>query len=65
LVDFSGETFRIPKEKEEKQYGEYRTRRLVLKAWNLCSIRAKWVNAPNQLIKFSPFDKIILELKTK
>jgi hypothetical protein len=31
--DFPGETFRVFKEKEEKQYGEYRTRRLVLEAW--------------------------------
>ena len=32
-----GETFRVLKEKEEKQYGEYRTRRLVLDAWDrLC-----------------------------
>jgi hypothetical protein len=31
--DFPGETFRVLKEKEEKQYGEYRTRRLVLEAW--------------------------------
>jgi hypothetical protein len=30
--DFPGETFRVLKEKEEKQYGEYRTRRLVLEA---------------------------------
>jgi hypothetical protein len=29
-----GETLRVLKEKEEKQYGEYRTRRLVLKAWD-------------------------------
>jgi hypothetical protein len=28
--DFPGEAFRVLKEKEEKQYGEYRTRRLVL-----------------------------------
>jgi hypothetical protein len=28
--DFPGETFRVLKEKEEKQFGEYRTRRLVL-----------------------------------
>jgi len=28
--DFPGETFRVFKEKEEKQYGEYRTRRLKL-----------------------------------
>jgi len=29
-----GETFRVLKEKEEKQYGEYRTSRLVLEAWD-------------------------------
>ena len=28
--DFPGETFRVLKEKEERLYGEYRTRRLVL-----------------------------------
>ena len=28
--NFSGETFRVLKEKELRQYGEYRTRRLVL-----------------------------------
>jgi hypothetical protein len=32
--DFPGETFRVLKEKDEKQYGEYRTRRLVLGAWD-------------------------------
>ena len=31
--DFPGETFRVLKEKEIKQYGEYRTRRLVLEEW--------------------------------
>jgi len=31
--DFPGKTFRVLKEKEEKQYGEYRTKRLVLEAW--------------------------------
>jgi len=30
---FPGETFRVLQEKEEKAFGEYRTRRLVLKAW--------------------------------
>jgi hypothetical protein len=30
--DFRGEAFRVLKEKEKKQYGEYRTRRLI---WNL------------------------------
>ncbi|MGQ9455073.1 MAG: Eco57I restriction-modification methylase domain-containing protein [Armatimonadota bacterium] len=32
--DFPGETFRVLKEKEEEQFGEYRTRELVLDAWN-------------------------------
>jgi hypothetical protein len=31
---FPGETFRVLKEKEIKQYGEYRTRRLALEAWD-------------------------------
>jgi len=32
LTALPGETFRILKEKEQRQYGEYRTRRLVLEA---------------------------------
>ena len=32
-AEFPGETFRVLKEKEIKKYGEYRTRRLVLDAW--------------------------------
>ena len=32
--DFPGETFRVLKEKEVRLYGEYRTRRLVLAAWD-------------------------------
>jgi hypothetical protein len=32
--DFPGETFRVLKEREIRQYGEYRTRRLVLAAWD-------------------------------
>lgn len=33
-MDFPGETFRALKEKEIKQFGEYRTQRLVLEAWD-------------------------------
>ena len=33
-LDFPSETFRVLKEKEEKQFGDYRTRRLVLEAWH-------------------------------
>jgi len=32
--DFPGETFRVLKEKEIRRYGEFRTRRLVLDAWD-------------------------------
>ena len=32
--DFPGETFRVLKEKEVKQFGEYRTQRLVLEGWD-------------------------------
>ena len=32
--DFPGETLRVLKEKEVRLYGEYRTRRLVLEAWD-------------------------------
>jgi len=31
--DFAGESFRVLKKNELKRYGEYRTRRLVLEAW--------------------------------
>ena len=33
-TDFPSETFRVLKEKEERLYGEYRTRRLVLEAFD-------------------------------
>ncbi len=33
-ADFPGETFRVLKEKEIRQFGEYRTRRLALAAWD-------------------------------
>lgn len=32
--DYPSETFRVLKANEERQYGEYRTRRLVLEAWD-------------------------------
>jgi hypothetical protein len=38
--DFPGETFRVLKTKELRQYGEYRTRRLVLEAWERLAHRA-------------------------
>ena len=32
--DYPSETFRVLKDKEKRLYGEYRTRRLVLAAWD-------------------------------
>jgi len=32
--DFPGEPIRVVKDKEIRLYGEYRTRRLVLEAWD-------------------------------
>jgi hypothetical protein len=32
--DYPSETFRVLKEKEIRKHGEYRTRRLVLAAWD-------------------------------
>ena len=32
--DFPGETFRVLKEREIKDYGEHKTKRLVLAAWD-------------------------------
>ncbi|WP_375492180.1 hypothetical protein [uncultured Nostoc sp.] len=33
-ADFPSETFRVLKNNETKQFGEYRTQRLVLEAWD-------------------------------
>lgn len=32
-VEFPGETFRVLKEKEIRQFGEYRTKKLIMEAW--------------------------------
>jgi hypothetical protein len=32
--DYPSETFRVLKERETKEFGEYRTQRLVLEAWD-------------------------------
>ncbi len=37
--DFLGETFCVLKEKDEKQYGEYRTCRLVLDTWDKLEVK--------------------------
>jgi len=34
IFESTSETLRVLKEKEVKQFGEYRTRRLVLEAWD-------------------------------
>ncbi len=47
--DFPGETFRVLKEREMKQYGEYRTRRLVLEAWDCLARDGADLGAPASL----------------
>jgi hypothetical protein len=47
--DFPGETFCVLKEKEEKQLGEYRTRCLVLKAWDINKPSLPWVLLINKV----------------
>jgi hypothetical protein len=32
--DYPSETFRVLKNREQKEFGEYRTKRLVLEAWD-------------------------------
>lgn len=39
-ADYPSETFRVLKEKEIREYGEYRTRRLVLEAWDRINLGA-------------------------
>jgi hypothetical protein len=47
--DFPGETFRVLKDKEEREFGEYRTRRLVLKAWDINKPSLPWVLLINKV----------------
>lgn len=42
--DYPSETFRVLKEKEIRQLGEYRTRRLVLEAWDRMEADATFAN---------------------
>jgi len=43
-IDYPSETFRVLKEKEIRQFGEYRTRRLVLEAWDRMEADGTFVN---------------------
>lgn len=42
--DYPSETFRVLKEREVRQFGEYRTRRLVLEAWDRMEADGTFVN---------------------
>jgi hypothetical protein len=53
-IDFPGETFPVLKEKEEKQYGEYRTRRFILGALE---------NMGSQYMNRTMFDRATLEVE--
>jgi hypothetical protein len=47
--DFLGETFRVLKDKEEREFGEHRTRHLVLKAWDINKPSLPWVLLINKV----------------
>jgi uncharacterized protein (DUF433 family) len=59
-AEFPGETFRVLKEKEMRQYGEYRTRRLILEAWErLNEVQSKkeiTVTKPNYVDLTTPIE---------
>jgi len=40
-ADYPSETFRILKNNETRLFGEYRTRRLVLEAWDAQAVEAR------------------------
>jgi len=46
---FCGETFRVLKEKEEREYDEYQTRHLVLEAGD--KLESKWAFAIESLLR--------------
>ncbi|MGE3875274.1 MAG: N-6 DNA methylase [Parvibaculaceae bacterium] len=43
-ADYPSETFRVLKEKEVRQFGEYRTRRLALEAWDRMEAEGTFAN---------------------
>ena len=62
--DFPGETFRVLKDKEMKQYGEYRTRRLVLEKWDEQEAQRNVVKALPE-ITWLPISPVISQVKKK
>lgn len=51
--DYPSETFRVLKEREIKEYGEYRTRRLVLEAWDRMNNVSTQSVAQNIVVDFT------------
>lgn len=51
--DYPSETFRVLKEREIKEYGEYRTRRLVLEAWDRMNNVLTQTVAQNIVVDFT------------
>jgi hypothetical protein len=50
-ADFPGETFRVLKANELKQFGEYRTQRLVLEAWDRFELEPRNRNGRYELVQ--------------
>lgn len=61
--DFPGETFRVLKDKDVRRYGEYRTQRLILEAWERLENKKEVLLPtekllPKPMVEQSPFDGI-------
>jgi type I restriction-modification system DNA methylase subunit/uncharacterized protein (DUF433 family) len=61
--DFPGETFRVLKDKDIRRYGEYRTQRLILEAWERLENKKDVLLPtekllPKPMVEQSPFDGI-------
>src|SRR5580658_2871007 len=56
-TDFPGETFRVLKEKEIAKFGEYRTRRLVLEAWDRLANAGQIADRPTRKHEIRAIDR--------
>jgi hypothetical protein len=67
-ADFPSETFRVLKNKELKEHGEYRTQRLVLAAWDLLESGKPMPSEARSIEDFQmmavPGDRPVVDLKT-
>lgn len=62
--DYPSETFRVLKEKEIRQFGEYRTRLLVLGSWDQMEADGTFANLGLGDTRAASFDSTVLEMQS-